>query len=89
MSLKARHRIQIQLKLHNKLQRLNDLQAEFKEFYKLFELIELIEDEKALEKEQEIFDTVKEQVDDTRIRIKKAIRNCTSKDELFFITRKQ
>ena len=73
------------------LQRLSDLQAEFKILH--FELIHLIEDEKALDKEQEIFDTVDEQVDDTKVRIKKIIHNCssvkdTSKDELFFITRK-
>ena len=73
------------------LQRLSDLQAEFKILH--FELIDLIEDEKALDKEQEIFDTVDEQVDDTKVRIKKIIHNCssvkdTSKDELFFITRK-
>ena len=73
------------------LQRLNDLQAEFKVLH--FELIDLIEEEKVLEKEQEIFDTVDEQVDDTKIRIKKIIRSCnsaaeTSKDDLFFVTRK-
>jgi hypothetical protein len=74
------------------LQRLNDLQAEFKVLH--FELIDVIEDEKALEKEQEVFDMVDEQVDDTKIRIKKIIHNCscsmkdTSKDELFFVTRK-
>ena len=73
------------------LQRLNDLQAEFKVLY--FELIDLIEEEKALDKEQEIFDTVDEQVDDTKIRLKKIIHSCSSmkdtpKDELFFITRK-
>ena len=71
------------------LQRLSDLQAEFKILH--FELIDLIEDEKALDKEQEIFDTVDEQVDDTKVRIKKIIHNCssvkdTSKDELFFIS---
>ena len=73
------------------LQRLNDLQAEFKVLH--FELIDLIEEEKVLEKEQEIFDTVDEQVDDTKIHIKKIIRSCnsateTSKDDLFFVTRK-
>ena len=69
-----------------------DLQAEFKVLH--FELVDVIEDEKALEKEQEVFDTVDEQVDDTKIRIKKVIHHCgssikdTSKDELFFVTRK-
>ena len=58
------------------LQRLSDLQAEFKILH--FELIDLIEDEKALDKEQEIFDTVDEQVDDTKVRIKKIIHNCSS-----------
>ena len=53
----------------------------------------MIEEEKVLEKEQEIFDTVDEQVDDTKIRIKKIIRSCnsateTSKDDLFFVSRK-
>ena len=72
------------------LQRLNDLQAEFKVLH--FELVDLIEDEKALTKEQ-IFITVDEQVDDTKIRIKRIIHNCssikdTSKDELFFVSRK-
>lgn len=53
------------------LQRLNDLQAEFKVLH--FELIDLVDEEKALKKEQEIFDTVDEQVDDTKIRIKKIV----------------
>lgn len=58
-----------------------------------FELVELIEDEKALDKEQEIFDTVDEQVDEAKVRIKKIIHTCgstkdASKDELFFVTRK-
>ena len=58
-----------------------------------FELIDLVEDDKTLEGEQEVSDTVNEQVDDTKIYIKKIIHNCTtskegSKDELFFVTRK-
>ena len=52
------------MELHNKLYRDNDLQAEFKVLH--FELIDLIEEEKVLEKEPEIFDTVDEQVDDTK-----------------------
>ena len=90
--MKANPLIETCWKLHNKaLQRLNDLQAEFKVLH--FELVDLIEDEKALDKEQEIFDTVDEQVNDTKIHIKKIIDNCsstkdTSKDELFVITRK-
>ena len=51
------------------LQRLNYLQAEFKVLH--FELVDLIEDDKTLEGEQEVFDTVNEQVDDTKIYVKK------------------
>ena len=73
------------------LQRLNDLQAEFKVLH--FELVDSIEDEEALKKEQEVFDTVDEQVDDTKIRIKKILHKCnaakeTSSDELFFCYKK-
>ena len=49
------------------LQRLNDLNAEFKILH--FDLIDLIEDDKTLDKEQEVFDTLEEQVDDTKIHI--------------------
>lgn len=58
------------------LQRLTDLQAEFKILH--FELVDMIEDEKALDKEQEVFDTVDEHVlDDAKICIKKIIHNCS------------
>ena len=60
------------------LQRLIDLQAEFEVLH--FDLVDLIEDDKTLESEQEVFDTVNEQVDDTKIHIKKIINSCTTSE---------